>query len=96
MGLSMYAVSKVGQMGMPPNPQMKMMLYVMPIMMTVFFLRFASGLNLYYVVSNLASVPQQWLLGQERRKRTALAIANVMTEEGKTGGRGGGKKSRRA
>ena len=96
MGLSMYAVSKVGQMGMPPNPQMKMMLYVMPIMMTVFFLRFASGLNLYYVVSNLASVPQQWLLGQERRKRTALAIANVMTDEGKTGGRGGGKQSRRA
>jgi len=95
MGLSMYAVSKVGQMGMPPNPQMKMMLYVMPIMMTVFFLRFASGLNLYYVVSNLASVPQQWLLGQERRKRTALAIANVMTEEGKPGGRGGGKKKGR-
>jgi YidC/Oxa1 family membrane protein insertase len=89
MGLSMYAVSKVGQMGMPPNPQMKMMLYVMPVMMTVFFLRFASGLNLYYVVSNLASVPQQWLLGQERRKRTALAIANVMTDE--AGGRGGGK-----
>ncbi|HET9512381.1 MAG TPA: membrane protein insertase YidC, partial [Gemmatimonadales bacterium] len=35
MGVSMYAVTKIGQMGMPPNPQMKMMLYIMPVMMTV-------------------------------------------------------------
>jgi YidC/Oxa1 family membrane protein insertase len=68
MGVSMYLVSKVGQMGMPPNPQMKMMLYVMPVMMTVLFLKFASGLNLYYAVQNLASVPQQWMLAKERMK----------------------------
>ncbi|HET8762509.1 MAG TPA: membrane protein insertase YidC [Gemmatimonadales bacterium] len=90
MGLSMWAVSKVGQMGMPPNPQMKMMLYVMPIMMTFFFFRFAAGLNLYYLVSNLASIPQQWMLGQERKRRTARAIVNVTTE-GKAGRREGGK-----
>jgi YidC/Oxa1 family membrane protein insertase len=68
MGLSMFAVSKVGQMGMEPNPQMKTMLYVMPVMMTVLFARFASGLNLYYTVQNLVSVPQQWLLAKERVK----------------------------
>jgi YidC/Oxa1 family membrane protein insertase len=68
MGLSMYVVSKVGQIGMAPNPQMKMMLYLMPVMMTVMFLKFASGLNLYYAVQNLASVPQQWLLAKERLK----------------------------
>jgi len=68
MGLSMFAVSKVGQMGMEPNPQMKTMLYVMPVMMTVLFARFASGLNLYYTVQNLVSVPQQWLLAKERLK----------------------------
>jgi len=68
MGLSMFAVSKVGQMGMEPNPQMKTMLYVMPVMMTVLFARFASGLNLYYTVQNLVSVPQQWMLAKERLK----------------------------
>jgi YidC/Oxa1 family membrane protein insertase len=68
MGLSMYVVSKVGQIGMAPNPQMKMMLYLMPVMMTVMFLKFAAGLNLYYAVQNLASVPQQWLLAKERLK----------------------------
>lgn len=72
MGLSMFGLSKMGQRGMPPNPQMKMMLYVMPIMMTVLFLNFASGLNLYYAVSNLASIPQQWLISQERMKAAAV------------------------
>ncbi|MBS1240812.1 MAG: Membrane protein oxaA [Gemmatimonadetes bacterium] len=69
MGLSMYLVSKVGQLGMEPNPQMKIMLYMMPVMMTVLFAKFAAGLNLYYAVQNIASVPQQWLLAKERMKR---------------------------
>jgi YidC/Oxa1 family membrane protein insertase len=79
MGLSMYGLSKVGQIGMEPNPQMKMMLYVMPVMMTFLFLNFASGLNLYYAVSNIASIPQQLLLARERQKRTAKAIVEVKT-----------------
>ncbi len=81
MGLSMFGLSKVGQMGMPPNPQMKMMLYVMPAMMTFLFLNFASGLNLYYAVSNISSIPQQWLLARERMKRTARQIVEVTTKE---------------
>jgi YidC/Oxa1 family membrane protein insertase len=81
MGLSMFGLSKVGQMGMEPNPQAKMMLYVMPVMMTFLFLNFASGLNLYYAVSNIASIPQQWLLARERMKRTARQIVEVKTRE---------------
>ncbi len=69
MGLSMYALSKIGQIGVPPNPQTKMMVYFMPVMMTVLFLRFASGLNLYYAVSNIASLPQQWMIAKQRIKR---------------------------
>jgi YidC/Oxa1 family membrane protein insertase len=79
MGLSMWGLTKVGQVGMEPNPQMKMMLYIMPVMMTFLFLNFASGLNLYYAVSNIASIPQQWLLARERQKRTAKAIVDVKT-----------------
>jgi YidC/Oxa1 family membrane protein insertase len=73
MGISMYALTKVGQLGMEPNPQMKMMLYFMPVVMTVLFVNFPSGLNLYYAVSNIASVPQQWLLARERMKRNPPA-----------------------
>jgi YidC/Oxa1 family membrane protein insertase len=71
MGLSMFAMSKIGQIGVPPNPQTKMFTYVMPIMLTVLFLRFSSGLNLYYAVSNIASIPQQWLIARERLHRRA-------------------------
>ncbi|PYP43027.1 MAG: hypothetical protein DMD43_00670 [Gemmatimonadetes bacterium] len=69
MGISMYGLSKIGQLGVPPNPQMKMMVYMMPAMMTFLFLRFASGLNLYYTVMNLASLPQQLMLSRERLRR---------------------------
>ena len=80
MGISMFVLTKVGQVGMEPNPQMKMMLYFMPLMMTVMFLFFPSGLNLYYTVSNVASIPQQWMLARERQRRTARVIVDVKTE----------------
>lgn len=73
MGISMFVVSKIGQIGLPPTPQTKMMVYVMPVMMTFFFFRFASGLNLYYAVQNIASIPQQWMLSRERLKRVPPA-----------------------
>ncbi|HKW41653.1 MAG TPA: membrane protein insertase YidC [Gemmatimonadales bacterium] len=66
MGLSMYVLSKVGQMGVPPNPQAKTMLYFMPAFLTLLFLRFASGLNLYYAVSNICSIPQQYMIAKRR------------------------------
>jgi YidC/Oxa1 family membrane protein insertase len=90
MGASMWGLSKVGQIGMEPNPQMKMMLYVMPIMMTFLFLNFASGLNLYYAVSNIASIPQQWMLARERlRKAGAPAVSPkpAPAVAGKAGGK---------
>jgi YidC/Oxa1 family membrane protein insertase len=78
MGLSMFGLSKVGMQGMPPTPQAKVMLYFLPVMMTVMFFNFASGLNLYYFVQNLASIPQQWLLAQERKRRAAEGAAAVV------------------
>lgn len=68
MGASMYALSKVGMRNVPPNPQTKMMSILMPVIMTVALLNFASGLNLYYAVQNLAALPQQWLISNERAK----------------------------
>lgn len=75
MGASMFGLSKIGQIGVPPNPQMKMMLYVMPAVFTLLFLQFSSGLNLYYATSNIASIPQQWLVAQERLRRARKKAA---------------------
>jgi YidC/Oxa1 family membrane protein insertase len=79
MGLSMFALSKVGQMGMPPNPQTKMLLYFMPIFMTVLFLSFASGLNLYYAAQNIFSIPQQYLIAKKRLREAPVAGGRAPT-----------------
>lgn len=69
MGASMWLVTHIGQQGLPPNPQTKMLKWFMPIMLTVLFFNFSSGLNLYYAVQNIASLPQQWLIARERGRR---------------------------
>jgi YidC/Oxa1 family membrane protein insertase len=92
MGISMFVLTKVGQVGMEPNPQMKTMLYFMPVMMTGMFLFFPSGLNLYYTVSNIASIPQQWMLARERKRRTARVIVDVKTDRPPTPAAGGRRK----
>lgn len=70
MGISMYVLSWISLRAAPPNPQAKTMAYVFPVMMVVFFWRLAAGLNLYYAVQNLATLPQQWLIARERAKLT--------------------------
>jgi YidC/Oxa1 family membrane protein insertase len=77
MGASMFVMSWIGLRGSPPNPQAKMMSYMMPVMFTVFFLNLASGLNLYYAVQNIAALPQQWLLARERMKSGPAPTVSV-------------------
>ncbi len=66
MGASMYLISWIGMRNTPPNPQAKMMSYIMPAMFTLFLYREAAGLNLYYATQNLATLPQQWHLSRTR------------------------------
>ena len=72
LGVSMFVLQWISMRSMPdPNPQMKMMMWMMPIMMVFIFFRLAAGLNLYYSVSNLATIPQQWWIAKERQKTQA-------------------------
>jgi YidC/Oxa1 family membrane protein insertase len=77
MGLSMFLMSWIGMRNAPPNPQAKMMMFMMPVMLTVLFFNFASGLNLYYAVQNVAAIPQQWILARERAKEPAPSTAVI-------------------
>jgi YidC/Oxa1 family membrane protein insertase len=63
-----FLVSWIGLKSTPDNPQARIMTYLIPGIMLIFFINFASGLNLYYAVQNLASLPQQWLIAKERQK----------------------------
>ena len=51
--------------------QMKMMMWILPPFMLLIFLNLASGLNLYYVVSNIATIPQQIWITKERKRMRA-------------------------
>ena len=81
MGASMFFLSWVGMRNAPPNPQAKMMAILMPGIMTVALINFASGLNLYYTVQNLAAIPQQWLIANERGKAPAV-VATLPAKSG--------------
>jgi len=80
MGISMFLLSWIGMRGMPPSPQGKMMAYVMPVMFVVLFWNFASGLNLYYAVQNVAALPQQWLLARERLTKAPATVKGTKSE----------------
>lgn len=67
---SMFAMQWVTtQMsGVEQNAQMKMMMYVLPVMMGIFFYSMPAGLNLYYATTNVAGLPQQLMIARERRR----------------------------
>ncbi|MFN2384591.1 MAG: membrane protein insertase YidC [Gemmatimonadota bacterium] len=58
MGLTMLISSKMTA----TDPKMAAMTYIMPIVLTFVFLNLASGLVLYYAVSNVLTFAQQWWL----------------------------------
>jgi YidC/Oxa1 family membrane protein insertase len=68
MGLSMLLISWIGMRNSPPNPQAKMMMYMMPAMFVLILFNTAAGLSIYYLTQNVASLPQQWLIANERAK----------------------------
>ena len=69
LGVSMFLLQWVSMRTMEQvNPQMKMMLWFMPIFMVFIFFQLASGLNLYYATANIATLPQQYWIARERQK----------------------------
>ena len=53
--------------GMDPAQQ-RMMMILMPVMFTVMFINFPSGLVLYWLVNNLLTIGQQWWTNREPAK----------------------------
>jgi YidC/Oxa1 family membrane protein insertase len=69
LALSMFLMQWVSLRSMEhDNPQMKMMMYIMPPFMLFIFANLASGLNLYYATANIATLPQQIWIANERKK----------------------------
>ena len=59
IAIFVYSKMTMGQQMQSPQPgmpNMKFMIYLMPIMMLFFFNNYASGLSLYYLISNLITI----------------------------------------
>ena len=69
LAVSMFLLQWISLRSMPEsNPQMRIMMWFMPLFMGFIFLQFPSGLNLYYATANIATLPQQVLIARERKK----------------------------
>jgi YidC/Oxa1 family membrane protein insertase len=60
MGASMFGQQLLNPAPMDPMQQKIMM--ALPLVFTVFFLWFPSGLVLYWLVNNVLSISQQWVI----------------------------------
>lgn len=66
MGISMFIQMQLNPA--PPDPMQAKIMKIMPVMMTVFFLWFPSGLVLYWLVNNILSISQQWVITRQIEK----------------------------
>ncbi len=89
LGVSMFLLQFISVRSIPDaNPQMKMMMWIFPVVFMVMFANFASGLNLYYATANVAMLPQQYWIAQERKRATAKNANKKSNEDADPGGSG--------
>jgi YidC/Oxa1 family membrane protein insertase len=60
MGISMFVQQKLNPP--PPDPMQAKIMMALPVVFTAMFAFFPSGLVLYWVVNNLLSIAQQWVI----------------------------------
>lgn len=68
MGGSMFLLQKMSPTPVADPMQQKVMTF-MPVIFTVFFLWFPSGLVLYWLTSNLITIAQQWFIYRNLEKK---------------------------
>jgi YidC/Oxa1 family membrane protein insertase len=63
MGISMFIQQKMTPTS--GDPRQEQIMLIMPVMFTVFFINFPSGLVLYWLVNNVLSIAQQYMINRQ-------------------------------
>ncbi len=63
MGATMFVQQMLNPT--PPDPMQAKVMKMLPFIFTIFFLWFPAGLVLYWVVNNMLSIVQQWIITRE-------------------------------
>ena len=71
MGATMFLQQKITPMQTPDPAQARMTLTIMPVMMTVLFYQFPSGLVLYWMMSNVLAIAHQLWIGKNMQTPAA-------------------------
>lgn len=74
MGVTLFIQQKL----MITDPKQKMIVYIMPVFMTVAFNYFPSGLNLYYFIYNLLSIGQHYYM--RNMSKSSLTLEQLKTQ----------------
>ncbi len=84
MGVTMFVQQKLSPA--PPDPIQAKVMMSLPIVFTFMFLWFPSGLVLYWVVNNILSIAQQWVITKRVESGAdAAAVAKAKAEPGFVG-----------
>ena len=69
MGISMWFQQKLNPA--PMDPVQQKVMQILPFAFTIFFMFFPSGLVLYWVVNNILSIAQQWMITRSIEQSTS-------------------------
>lgn len=64
------------------DPKQQALVYMMPIMLTLLFMSFPSGLNLYYFMFNVLSIAQQYYINHSGGTVELVPVANPNEKKG--------------
>ena len=71
MGVSMFIQQKLNPA--PPDPMQAKLMMALPFVFTVMFAFFPSGLVLYWVMNNILSIAQQWVITKRMEEQAKAA-----------------------
>ena len=78
MGITTFIQQKMTM----KDPKQQAMVYIMPIFLTILFMSFPSGLNLYYFLFNLFSIAQQQYINHKHDGMELVPVKNPKKKQG--------------
>ena len=76
MGISMIVQTKLNPA--PTDPMQAKLMMIMPVVFSIFFFFFPAGLVLYWVINNLLSILQQWMINRSIHEAALAKKGNAV------------------
>jgi YidC/Oxa1 family membrane protein insertase len=78
MGVTTFFQQKMSM----KDPKQQALIYIMPVMLTILFMSFPSGLNLYYFMFNVLSIAQQYYINHKHDGMVLEPVKNPKKQKG--------------